>query len=42
LLEGARLQQQSVMWQALLVVLGLGLDLLLGVAQMVAYGWAGD
>jgi hypothetical protein len=39
LMEGARLQQYGVMWQALLVVLALalGLDLLLGVAQMAAY-----
>ena len=44
LLEGARLQQYGLMWQALLVVLALalGLDLLLGVVQMVAYRWAGE
>ena len=44
LLEGVRLQQYGLMWQALLVVLALalGLDLLLGAAQMAAYRWAGE
>jgi hypothetical protein len=44
LLEGARLQQYGLILQALFVVLGLALalDLLLGVAQMSAYRWAGE
>jgi ABC-type nitrate/sulfonate/bicarbonate transport system permease component len=44
ILEAARLSQYGLMWQGLLVilVLALGLDLALGLAQMIALQHSGD
>jgi ABC-type nitrate/sulfonate/bicarbonate transport system permease component len=43
-LEAARLQQYGLMWKGLLLILALALalDLILGLAQMIALTYSGD